>query len=166
MDAESAPRAQYRETVETLIHTCRLHHRVVEKRIEGLGVHHSQHRMLMKLSRMGTTASQKNIAAAMDVSPACVARTLKSLDAAGLIDRQGGTDGRCNAVSIRPQGQQLVDASLNVFRGIDEGMFEGFAPEELATLKSLLGRVQDNLAGMEQSAARQTGAMKGEDSTP
>ena len=51
--------------IDRLVRVMRLHHRVVEKRIDGLGVHHSQHRTLMKLSCMGRTASQKDIAEAL-----------------------------------------------------------------------------------------------------
>ncbi len=141
---------QQRQTIDLLIHTMRLHHRVVERRIDGLGVHHSQHRLLMKLARMGRSASQKDIAAALDVSPACVARMLKPLNAAGLIEKAGGADGRCNQISISPDGERLVQDSLAVFRDIDAQMFRGISSEELAALGGVLRRVQENLADMEQ----------------
>lgn len=149
------------ETIDALIHTMRLHHRIVEKRIDGLGVHHSQHRMLMKLSRMGKSASQKEIAAALDVSPACVARMLKQLNAAGLVDKADGADGRCNEISVLPAGKRLVDDSLAVFRQIDREMFEGVTEEELIQLGDVLRRVRDNLARMEKSEG---GAGRGEGS--
>ena len=144
---------QAREVIEGMIHTMRLHHRIVEKRIDGLGVHHSQHRMLMKLSRMGVSASQKELAAAMDVSPACVARTLKRLDGEGLIRRADGADGRCNAISILPKGEALVRDTMAVFRQIDAQMFEGISPGELAALSGLLRRIQANLIEMEKDDA-------------
>lgn len=162
MNAEERKReAQLRETIELLIHSMRLHHRIVEKRIDGLGVHHSQHRLLMRLSRMGKSASQKDIAAALDVSPACVARMLKPLDAAGLVEKTGGADGRCNVVSISPGGRQLVEDSLEVFRQIDERMFEGVTGEELAALSALMKRVQANLVQMEKAEAGGEGRDEG-----
>ena len=147
--------ARIRETIDALIHTMRLHHRIVEKRIEGLGVHHSQHRMLMKLSRMGKGASQKDIAAAMDVSPACVARALKQLSAGGLVEKAGGADGRSNAISISPQGERLVGDSLAVFRQIDAQMFEGIGEDELTALGGVLQRIQKNLVNMEKQDGRE-----------
>ena len=144
---------QLRQTIDLMIHSMRLHHRVVERRIEGLGVHHSQHRLLMRLSRMGRSASQKEIAAALDVSPACVARMLKPLNAAGLIEKAGGTDGRCNQISISPNGERLVEDSLAVFRSIDAQMFEGSSGEALAALGGVLRRVQENLVNMEKLEA-------------
>ena len=138
-----------REAIDVMIHTMRLHHRVVEKRVEGQGVHHSQHRMLMKLSRMGKSASQKDIAEALDVSPACVARTLKHLSAAGLIDKAEGADGRRNEISILPRGQRMVDESLELFRQIGTQMFRDISEEELAKVNGVLRRVQNNLIEME-----------------
>ena len=135
--------------IERLVRTMRLHHRVVEKRIEGLGVHHSQHRTLMKLSCMGRTASQKDIAQAMEVSAPCMARTLKALSAAGLIDKTEGEDGRRREIALLPAGQRLVEDTVKTFRAIDEEMFEGISDAEIDALTGTLGRVYDNLLNME-----------------
>ena len=150
---ESSCADRRKQAIDALIRTMRHHHRVVEKRIDGLGVHHSQHRMLMTLSREGAGVPQKRIAEAMDVSAACVARTLKQLSAAGLIDKAEGADGRCNAIALQPRGQRLVADSLALFRQIDAEMFEGISAEELATLTGILRRVQENLVRMEQGGA-------------
>ena len=142
--------AQIHGAIDVLIHLMRLHHRIVERRIDGLGVHHSQHRMLMKVAKLGRSASQKEIAAAMDVSPACVARTLKHLSAEGLVEKTGGSDARCNEICILPKGQALVDDSLEVFRQIDAEMFQGVTEAELTMLNVVLRRIQGNLVAMEQ----------------
>ena len=138
-----------RAAIDRLVRTMRLHHRVVEKRIDGLGVHHSQHRTLMKLSRMGRTASQKDIARALDVSPACVARTLKALSAAGLIAKAEGADGRCREIALQPAGQKLVEDSVKTFRSIDEEMFAGVSDDDILRLTETLSRIYANLCGME-----------------
>ena len=134
--------------IDRLVRVMRLHHRVIERRIDGLGIHHSQHRMLMRLSRMGSAASQKDIALALDVSPACVTRTLKALSAAGLIDKSEGTDGRCREIGILPKGQRLIDDSVKTFRQIDEEMFQGVTDEDVLRLTSTLARIQENLNAM------------------
>ena len=141
---------QLHETVDVLIHVMRLHHRIVERRIDGLGVHHSQHRMLMKVAKLGHSASQKDIAEAMDVSPACVARTLKHLSAEGLIEKRDGADGRCNEISILPKGERLVEDSLALFRQIGAEMFQGISGAELESLTEVLRRIRGNLTAMEQ----------------
>lgn len=148
MEAENRAETT-RAAIDRLVRTMRLHHRVVEKRIDGLGIHHSQHRTLMKLSRMGRTASQKDIARALDVSPACVARTLKALSAAGLIDKAEGTDGRCREIALQPAGQKLVDDSVKTFRLIDEEMFAGISDDDILRLTDMLNRIYQNLCDME-----------------
>lgn len=145
--------AQVYAAIDLLVRTMRMHHRVIEKRIDGLGVHHSQHRMLMRLSRAGRTACQKDLAESLDVSPACVARTLKALNAAGLIDKAEGADGRCREISILPEGQRLIDDSIKTFREIDAEMFEGVSDEDILRLTGILGRIQRNLAEMEKKYA-------------
>ena len=149
METDSRAR-QIRETIDVLIHLMRLHHRIVERRIDGLGVHHSQHRMLMRVAKLGRSASQKEIAEAMDVSPACVARTLKHLAAEGLVEKTGGSDARRNEIAILPKGQALVDDSLALFGRIGDEMFEGVSGDELCAVTGVLRRIQDNLAAMEQ----------------
>ena len=157
---EFGPRSERTHAaIDRLVRTMRLHHRVVEKRIDGLGVHHSQHRTLMKLSRMGRTASQKDIARALDVSPACVARTLKALSAAGLIDKaleasgwiekSEGEDGRCREIALNAAGQRLVDDSIKTFRRIDADMFEGITDGEILSLTRTLEKLYQNLCKME-----------------
>ena len=147
--------------MDGLLRVMRLHRRVVEKRIDGLGIHPSQHRMLMRLSCMGRTASQKDIAAALEVSQPCVARTLKALSAAGLISKDEGQDGRRNEISILPEGQRLIDRSLETFRQIDREMYEGISDDALDALARTLERIHDNLCRMEQAEA----AVEGSDDT-
>ncbi len=139
-----------KDNIDLLIHTMRLHHRIVEKRVEGLGVHHGQHRMLMKVSCLGKSASQKALAEAMDVSPANVARALKQLTAAGLIEKAEGADGRCNEISLLPEGQALVENSRAIFREIGAEMFEGVSEGEMEALGGILRKIQANLVNMER----------------
>ena len=150
MEDTQTPRGELtRSAIDRLVRTMRLHHRVVERRIDGLGVHHSQHRMLMRLSFLGKSASQKDLADALDVSPACVARALKPLSAAGLVEKAEGSDGRCNAVSVSDAGRRLVEDSKAVFRDIDGRMFQGVTDAERDALYSVLRRLQENLIEME-----------------
>jgi len=153
MDYDRGQRIKY--DIDGLIHTMRLHHRVVERRIDGMGVHHSQHRLLMRLSCLGHSASQKELADAMDVSPACVARMLKPLTAAGLVEKAGGADGRCNEISVSDAGMRLVEDSRAVFRQIGEQMFEGLTEGELQALGAMLDKLKGNLSNMDKGGMGQ-----------
>lgn len=149
----SSREARIRAVLDRLFRTMRLHHRLIDYHLDGLGIHHGQHRMLMRLSRMGRAASQKDIAEALEVSPACVARTLKALSAAGLIEKAEGADSRRREIEILPEGQRMIDDSLRLFQQIDDAMFDGISDEEIACLTDILNRLHCNLAAMEGGAA-------------
>lgn len=159
MDENISPPDRFHRIIDVMLRNMRLHHRIVEKRIECIGVHHSQHRMLMHLADMGKTASQKDIAVDMDVSPACVARMLKSLTLSGLVIRaEGIQDGRCNEVSISPSGMEVVEQSLQIFQRINCDTFADFSDDELEQFFSFLQRMQTNLSRMEQSESKNEGS--------
>ena len=152
-----------RESIDTFIRMMRLHHRIVERRVEGCGVHHSQHRMLMKISRLGHSASQKELAEAMEVSPACVARMLKALDAAGYVAKRGGADSRCNEVSLLPAGERVVEDSQALFRQIGEEMFEGVTEEEIESTRRTMEKLLANLSDMEKRDAEPAAHLEGDE---
>ena len=132
-------------------HLGRMQHRIVEARVRSLGIHPSQHFMLMRLSDMGRFPSQAQIAEELDVSPASVARTLKQLEAGGYIERCGSdVDGRRNEIAISAKGEEMVRRSREIFERMDAARFEGFGPEELDQLEALLRRQMDNLRRVEQ----------------
>ena len=155
--------ARLREMIDLLMHAMRLHHRVVEKRMERFGVHHSQHRMLMKISRLGHSASQKELAEAMEVSPACVARMLKALDAAGYVAKRGGVDSRCNEISLLPAGERVVEDSQALFRQIGEEMFEGVTEEEIESTRRTMEKLLANLSDMEKRDAEPAAHSEGDE---
>ena len=93
-------------------HLGRMQHRIIEARVRSLGIHPSQHLLLMRLSDMGRFPSQSQIAEELDISPASVARTLKQLEAGGYIERCGSdVDGRRNEIAISRKGEEMVQRS-------------------------------------------------------
>ena len=132
-------------------HLGRMHHRIVGGRVRSLGIHPSQHFLLMRLSEMGRGPSQTQIAEELDVSPASVARTLKQLEAGGYIERCGSdVDGRRNEIAISKKGEEMVQCSRKIFDRMDAARFKDFSPEEMDVLGALLQRRMDNLRRLEQ----------------
>lgn len=132
--------------IDLMIRTSRLHHKNIEKLFDDTGLHRSQRRMLMHLSRFDAMPSQRKIADDFDISPACVARTLKALACEGYISRTGDEDDlRRNNVSITEKGLSTVTETRNAFEQIDFAAFDGFSEEEINQLSALLDRVQGNL---------------------
>lgn len=154
--------AQIHRAIDLLIRTTQLHHRNIEKRFENTGLHRSQRRMLMHLSRFETMPSQRKIADDFDISPACVARTLKALASEGYITRVGDEDDlRRNTVSITQKGLDTVSETHHTFEMIDQSAFEGLSAEEIDCLIALLGRVKENLAQLAEDDLSDEKNMKG-----
>ena len=153
---------QVRQAIDLLIRTSRLHHRNIEKRFEATGLHRSQRRMLMHLSRFETMPSQRKIADDFEISPACVARTLKNLASEGYITRADDEDDlRRNTVSITQKGLDTVSDTYHTFENVDSASFEGFSPDEIDQLISLLGRVKENLTRFEEGVISHNTPKKG-----
>ncbi len=134
------------EAIHLMIRVMRRHHACVERRIGDLGIHHSQHRMLMHLARCTQIPSQKELAEAMSISPAAVATSLKRLEKEGYITRAvQGEDNRRNEIRITEKGLSKVVESREIFESIDRAMFDGFSPEEFETLMGMMEHIDRNL---------------------
>lgn len=152
MSQENGRGALIHQAIDLMIRTSRLHHRNIEKLFDDTGLHRSQRRMLMHLSRCETMPSQRRIADDFDISPACVARTLKSLAGEGYIIRTGDEDDlRRNTVAITEKGLGTVQETRCAFEQIDLLAFEGLSDAEIRQLADLLGRVQENLHKLEDT---------------
>ncbi len=142
-----------RQTVHTLFHTMRLHRAAIERALSDLGIHHSQHRMLVHLHRLGGEVEQRRLAAEFDISPAAVAVTLRKLEARGLIRRSSeGQDGRCKTVRITKEAEALLRNSYDAFTAVDLAMFASFSEEDLSAFRDTLLRMQAALAAREENA--------------
>ena len=65
----------------------REHRKIIEREIASLGIHPSQHHLLMYLERNGQS-TQSSIAAAMEVSPSTIAVSLKNLEKGCYIEKE------------------------------------------------------------------------------
>ncbi len=148
------------ENIRVFLRVMRRHHACVERRIGDLGIHHSQHRMLMHLAKCTHIPSQKELAEAMGISPAAVATSLKRLEKEGYITRTvQGEDNRRNEIRITDCGRTKVAESREIFGAVDRAVFEGFSEEEMACLQDMLLRMDCNLdaAGAPADPCRKTG---------
>lgn len=151
MSEQSTRDRQIHSAMELIMRMCRAHHRIVERYISELGIHRSQHRMLMDLARTGRTPAQKELAQNMDITPASAANMLKRLESGGYITRSvQRTDGRCNEVEITGQGHQVVEKSRQIFCEIDRRMFIGLTEEEIEALRGCMEKIHVNLRAMEE----------------
>jgi DNA-binding MarR family transcriptional regulator len=124
----------------------RMHRCIFERNISNLGIHHSQHHLLMYISKEKEIPSQKLIAEKFGITPAAVARTLKSLEAEGYIERMSDEeDSRFNKIVITPKGNEVVKQSCKAFEETDILTFGEFSEEELLCFNEYLDRIQSKL---------------------
>ena len=71
-----------------LIHVLHMHRAAAEKASEDIGLYRSQHMMLKYLIHLPYEPTQKQIAEALEISPAAVTVTLKKLESGGYISRK------------------------------------------------------------------------------
>ena len=136
---------QYRRVNQLLMCIDRRRRQIGEHAMAELEIQPSQHFALVGLKHAGKMGSQARLAEMMQVSPASVARTLKSLDKDGYIARSGGADGRCNEIAITEKGEGVLGQSLELFRDLDARSYAGFSEAELYTLNGLLDKLLSNL---------------------
>ena len=93
------PDSPHMRAVSLLIRNMRRHHALVERKTCDLGIHHSQHRMLMTLARRQEhTPSQKELAERLGISAAAVTATLKKLEKEEYITRSMTDEELCDAI--------------------------------------------------------------------
>ena len=131
-----------------LIRVDRYHRAAVENRLESMGIHRSQHRILMFIFAASEREppAQDEIAKAFDISAAAVAVSVKKLEKAGLVQRSNRAgNARVKCVRLTDEGREILDVTRGVFESIDKAMFAGISGEELDTMESALGRIYTNL---------------------
>ena len=141
------PDSPHMKAVGLLHRVMRRHHALVERKTCDLGIHHSQHRMLMTLARrQEDTPSQKELAQRLGISAAAVTATLKKLEKEEYITRSmTDEDNRRNEIRITEKGIAKLLEGRAIFESSDRTMFEGFTPEEMATFISYMERINRNL---------------------
>lgn len=124
----------------------KMHRRLCEKKIGRLGIHRSQHIMLMVLSHFNRSVTQKELSARLNISAAAAAVSLRKLEAAGYIERaSSGGDKRCNEVKITDSGKEIVKKSREIFDSIDVLMTLGVTDEELDAFIGTVKKMEENL---------------------
>ena len=144
------------KSIFALITTDKMHRKAFEKWATDAGMHLSQHRILMYLSRCDHTPSQKDIATHFDISPAAVAGTLKKLEADGYIERGKCSERADSRFRITERGREATMQSRKYFRHVDAEALRDFSDEELEIFMGFLTRIQENLKSCEPIDSSET----------
>ena len=133
------------DCIDLLIRINRAHKKMIEENVSTkIGLHRTQHIILMKLAKNDSLPSQKELCEHIGVSAAAISGALKKLEDGGFIVRKIGNDNRFNQVTITEQGKAVVSETEKIFAEIDRGLFESFSQEEIAIFKEFLEKINKN----------------------
>ncbi|MBR2381392.1 MAG: MarR family transcriptional regulator [Clostridia bacterium] len=136
----------YKSTMRKMARVGRLHWNAFERNISRMGIHHSQHHLLMYIAKEKEVPSQKQIAECFGVTPAAVARSLKALENEGYIERACvEDDGRYKKIVITEKGRDIVEKTHQSFKEIDESVFADFSDEDIDKFNRYLDLMQSRL---------------------
>ncbi len=133
--------------INKLIKINREHKQLIDESVSEIGIHRTQHRILMYLTRQGSLPSQKKLAEYFEVSPAAITGALQKLESDGYIERKLGNDNRFNEISVTEKGIEVVERTRTLFAAVDDSLFAGFSDEEIETFSGYLERIIINLKG-------------------
>ena len=137
----------HKSTMRKMLHIGRLHRTLFERNISKMGIHHSQHHLLMYIAKEKEIDSQKVIAEKFGITAAAVARTLKSLEAEGFIERTNvEDDSRYKKIVITEKGNDIVQKSYKMFKETDESIFSDFTDEDIVKFNKYLDMMHTKLA--------------------
>ena len=131
--------------IDMMVKTDHMHKALIDSRVHTLGIHRTQHRILMILARHDKLPSQKELAEYLNVTPAAITIALKKIENDGYVEKTLGQDNRYNEIRITEKGRELVKKTRKIFTEADESMFVGFTDEELDSYISCLERLQENI---------------------
>lgn len=136
---------ELRELVHELILISVIHRYHITKSALSVGLYFGQPNMLEYILEHDA-CSQKEIAAAMHITPASAAISLKRMEKSELITRlPDSKDPRKNHISITEKGKSALAEFRKICDSTDENMFKGFSAEEREELHRLLSRLHENL---------------------
>lgn len=130
----------------------RAHRNTLQLHMDQAGLGRVGHPMLLSIlrssDRTGSDVShaQRELAELLDISPAAVTASLKSLERGGYIRRERlEHDARKNRIYMTDKGREAVAGCKQCFQAVNAQMLQGFSQQERETLAGLLQRMTDNL---------------------
>ena len=140
------------DTVEWLFRAFeRMHHNYIKQELtrRGFGMASHPRILFMLKSRPGHTASQKQLADFVGISPPTAAVSIRRMQKAGLLRRVEDTrDRRRKLVTFTAKGLRAVLECETVFDRTDHAVFEGFSEQEIELLKEFYRRMLKNLKNL------------------
>ena len=132
--------------IDLLIKINRSHKKLIDYGVSTkIGLHRTQHIILMKLSKNSALPSQKELARDLGISAAAISGALDKLEVDGYIERRSGSDNRFNEIVITDRGLSVVNETRELFSKIDAGVLADFSDDELCEIIKFLEKINNNI---------------------
>ncbi|GIW09381.1 MAG: hypothetical protein KatS3mg061_0438 [Dehalococcoidia bacterium] len=132
---------------------------VLEAAERQLGISYARLMLLTRLQALGEV-SQVRLQHELHVDGAAISRQVKQLEREGLVTRRTNpADNRFTLVTLTTAGRELVERLAGARPEFYQRARSDLTPEELAAVRTVLQRLQTNLAAMpvETAGQRQRG---------
>ena len=127
---------------QLLAQVCRLAGQRRRLRLERIGLHHAQGMVLFRLWHQDG-ASQRDLAAALQITPPTASNTLQRMERDGWIERRrDDADQRIVRVYLTEKARELREDARASLRDFDREMGSALSEAEQATLRQSLLKVQ------------------------
>ena len=131
--------------VNMMMRTHKMHKQLLESNVSKIGMHSTQHRILMHIARNNRLDSQKSLAEHIGVTQAAITGALKKLEKDGYIKRIQGNDNRYNSVEITESGKVIIEKTRELFSKIDRMLFFDFSEKEIDAYLGFVEKMQANI---------------------
>lgn len=129
-----------------MMQTDRCHRMIIEGQVHRLGVHRTQHMILMCLSHCDTPPAQSEIAEMFQVSHAAVAVSLRKMEQAGLIVRTAREgNARVKEIRLTEKGVCMVEKTKKLFEAVGNAALKGIPEEDLDVMHACMEKIKKNL---------------------
>ena len=130
---------------EQLGRSTRLWRAVANRELAPLGLTYSRWTLLWKLKGLNDNVSQKTLAKALEIELPSLMRTLKQLEAQGLINRHCCIeDKRARIVSLTDAGKSILTEIEGLILAIRRDMLAGIDAAELRIFQKVVERITHN----------------------
>ena len=127
-------------------HAAHLTRERMDARLSRYDMTPAQTHTLLYLCGHGDCAPQRDVVSHLRVKPSTANGILDRMEEKGLIRRAADeNDQRQKRVSATEKGREMKELVRNAFQDAEAAMARGLRPDEAETLRSLLGRVIENL---------------------
>lgn len=123
----------------------RMYYSRIQSQLAEVGLYRGQSPILMLLYK-NDGMSQKEMARALNLSPATMTVTLKRMEKAGLVLREMDEhDQRILRVHLSEKGREMCETGESRIGVVTAELLEGFTLEEQQQLNEYLGRIARNM---------------------